>query len=69
MAFNRRNLVGAGAADLAGTAGDVAWSEEPPTPDRALALGAARYLEKGADLETIMDAIEQVAAAPALRPG
>jgi hypothetical protein len=31
-------LDGAGASELAGTAGDVAWSEEPPTPDRALAL-------------------------------
>ena len=33
-----KTLFGAGAPDLAGTAGDVAWSEEPPTPDRALAL-------------------------------
>ena len=33
-----KTLDGAGATDLAGSAGDVAWSEEPPTPDRALAL-------------------------------
>jgi DNA-binding NarL/FixJ family response regulator len=35
--------------------------------DQALALGAARYLEKGADPETLMEAIEQVAAGPAVR--
>lgn len=34
--------------------------------EHALALGAANYLEKGADPEAILDAIEQAAAAPAL---
>ena len=35
-----KTLEGTDAPDLAETAGDVAWSEEPPTPDRALALAA-----------------------------
>jgi DNA-binding NarL/FixJ family response regulator len=33
--------------------------------EEALALGAARYIEKTASAETIVDAIEAVAAAPA----
>lgn len=33
-----KTLDGEGVAVLAGTAGDVAWSEEPPTPDRAIEL-------------------------------
>jgi hypothetical protein len=33
-----RALAGAGAGELAGAAGDAAWSEAPPTPDRTLEL-------------------------------
>ena len=33
-----KTLDGEGVAALAGTAGDIAWSEEPPTPDRAIEL-------------------------------
>src|ERR1700730_18597368 len=35
--------------------------------DEVLALGADRYLEKGADIETIITAIDRVSAGPTVR--